>query len=181
MKFFASFRFTYLDLVLINCIGACKFYKTYTMPLYQGGKVKYWSTYNPKSNLFEWLDNQLNCKDSQFESLINLGNLRPFTNFVGLISKSYSNNTTIHFYFFPSRSSWARIVFTTLSRLLESISFIAGRQAVIDSPECPSALMWEKDQSFKNGSRISWALLPFFIASCKRMTEGFKLKIVLLR
>ena len=72
------------------------------MSLYQRDKVKSFITYNPESNLFETLDKNFNCKDSQFESFINLSNPYPFTNFVGLISKSYSSKIAIHFSLFPS-------------------------------------------------------------------------------
>ena len=92
-----DFNFTELALVLLNPRGACKFCKTYTRSLYQGDKVKSLVTYIPESNPLEILDRKFNCKDSQLESVINLVNPCPFTNLVGLISKSYSNKYVIHF------------------------------------------------------------------------------------
>ena len=66
MKKIVSFSFIDLALVLLNPRGTCKFYKTYTISLYQGDKVKCVITCNPEYNWFEWLDKKFNCKDSQF-------------------------------------------------------------------------------------------------------------------
>ena len=105
----AYFSFTGLALVLLKPAGAYKICSTYTILEYHGDKEKSCITCTSVSSWFEWLVKKFTWKDSQLEFFIIFSSPWPLISLVGLISMSYSSNTTIHFSLFPFGSGCVRI------------------------------------------------------------------------
>ena len=112
-----AFYLRNLSLVLSIPYGACTFFNTKIMSEFHGNYRKCSAIVGSRCPLGCWsfLDNSaIMCRmrASQLDCAMSLVSPWPSINFVGLISKSYSSRTAIHFPFLPSGSGWVRISFT---------------------------------------------------------------------
>jgi hypothetical protein len=114
---FNAFNFKNLAFVLLNSGGAYKFFSTKRILAYHAKSRNLWDicgvTFS-SSVTFDRSAVKFMPKSSQFICAINLASPCPLINFMGLISRSYSNSTAIHFPLFPSGSSCVKMSFTEM-------------------------------------------------------------------